>query len=459
MDSIYLSFDGVSAVGWEAFPKTGVTSDLNVQALQCHYNNSKIFGDLDEVFLLEMTQVPGKAPLVYYQYLRYKGVKDRAGRTPSVFGVTIATDTFCPDSEMMLSLCRDIFQKCVVGGKLLSMSADGSITWLCNTLSDPQAESVHKDAEDKLVRILTAYQNSGMLTDMPVAGWAVTPPLSLNNEAQILVKMNPSDVTGASLMSLLKTGKKVAVCNQFPPKVAEQAVAAAERSRLQAETTAASLSSQLEEARSGNSVLTAKLKELNDEKTVLGKKLAEATTSTGKKENGLKMHIQELQKQLEDKDAKHEAQLRKYKAEGNYSCQDQLDRINAKLSHMAEAGGKKHADNSMPMLKHLLIGGAIALAVAVLGFFIGRLTVGNDKEQNTEKKDEPQEQTEKTLPQKEEHEMPFGKGDDSFESDEEFTTDAPRHNPDTRTYNPGQPSHSEQTDIDKDRDHMQGEQP
>lgn len=457
MNSIYLSFDGVGSGGWEAIPKAGPGSPWDYKVLQCHYDNRDMFGALGEMLLIETARSPQGGILVYYQYLRYKGVEDRSGRHGSAFGVTIATDTFCPDYEMMFSLCRDIFDKCVAGGRLLTADSDGRTKWMCDSLTG--AGATLESAESKLVKVLTAYHDTGMLTDMPVTGWSVSQSLNLNNKAQTLVSMNPSDVTGASLMSLLKTGKKVAVCNQFPPKVAEQAVAAAERSRLQAETTAASLSSQLEEARSGNSVLTAKLKELNDEKTVLGKKLAEATTSTGKKENGLKMHIQELQKQLEDKDAKHEAQLRKYKAEGNYSCQDQLDRINAKLSHMAEAGGKKHADNSMPMLKHLLIGGAIALAVAVLGFFIGRLTVGKDKEQNTEKKEEPQEQTEKTLPQKEEHEMPFGKGDDSFESDEEFTTDAPRHNPNTRTYNPGQPSHSEQTDIDKDRDHMQGEQP
>lgn len=369
MDSIYLSFDGVSAVGWEAFPKTGVNSDLNVQALQCHYNNSKIFGDLDEVFLLEMTQVPGKAPLVYYQYLRYKGVKDRAGRTPSVFGVTIATDTFCPDSEMMLSLCRDIFQKCVVGGKLLSMSADGSITWLCNTLSDPQAAAAHKDAEDRLVKILTAYQNSGMLTDMPVSGWTVSQPLSLNNEAQLLVKMNPSDVNGHELASLLKSGKKVAIAGDFPPKSAQRAIDQANSAKLAAEKNAASLSASLDASRN-------EVARLSSEKAALSKDLADSRKQSA-----------DLTRELETLKAQQKTMLSRYEAKGNYSCQQQLNDLKTRLDALAPGrnpipdGGQ---GSKRPLGQWILVCSASAILLMALAFFLGRCSSSDKKESGQE---------------------------------------------------------------------------
>lgn len=364
MDSIYLSFDGVGAAGWESFPKTGATSDLNDQALKCHYNNSKIFGDLDEVFLLEMTQAPGKAPLVLYQYLRYKGVKDRAGRTPSVFGVTVATDTFCPDSEMMLSLCRDIFHKCVVGGKLLAMSADGSITWLCNTLSDPQAVATHKDAEAKLVRILTAYQNSGMLTDMPVAGWAVTPALSLNNEAQLLVKMNPSDVNGPELASLLKSGKKVAVAGGFPPMSAQRAIDRANSAKLAAEKNAASLSSSLELSRN-------EVSRLSSEMSLLSKDLADS-----------RRQYADRTSELETLKTQQKTMLSRYEAKGNYSCQQQLNDLKARLdalnpSHTGkqQSKGPGNPPPPQPRLKPWIpLAAAAAILLCALSFILGRYT-------------------------------------------------------------------------------------
>lgn len=369
MKSIYVSFDGVSAKGNDYIPPIGSNSVWEKSVLERHYDNSKLFDDLDEVFLLETTQTPGKAPLVYYQYLRYKGVKDRAGRTPSVFGVTIATDTFCPDSEMMLSLCRDIFHKCVVAGKLLAMSTDGSITWLCNTLSDPQAMAVHKDAEDKLVKILTAYKNSGMLTDMPVAGWTVSPPLSLNNEAQLLVKMNPSDVNGHELASLLKSGKKVAIASDFPPKSAQRAIDQANSAKLAAEKNAASLSASLDASRN-------EVARLSSEKAALSKDL----TDSRKQSAGLTRELETLK-------AQQKTMLSRYEAKGNYSCQQQLNDLKARLDALAP-GRNPMPDGGQgpkrPLWQWILVCAASAILLMALAFFLGRCSSSDKKESGQE---------------------------------------------------------------------------
>lgn len=392
MNSIYLSFDGVGNSGHEAIPKDGSSSVWDYKALEAHYDNCKLFGDLDEVFLIETAKrAPGVSPLVYYQYLRCKGVKDRAGRTPSVFGVTIATDTFCPDYEMMLSLCRDIFHKCVVGGKLLTMNADGSITWLCNTLSDPQAVTARQDAEDKLVKIIIAYQNSGMLTDSPVAGWTVSPHLSGNNEAQLLVKMNPSDLNGQELASLLKAGKKVAVSGCYDPKSVHAKIAQANTEREAAMNEAKSLRASLEQSRNENVKLSEKAKSLDNE-------LRESRNSGSKQSKQLKEKIEALETQLQTQKDGHKKELEKYKAEGNYACQKQLDDLAKQMSLLSSRPASTKESGTVPK-RLMLIAGVVAVLILGIGFLLGRHIPKKDKDADDDKKEqaEQRDETEETI--------------------------------------------------------------
>ena len=366
MQTIYLSFDGVARGGFETLPQAGPRSPWDSNVLDTHYNNRGIFGNETEVLLIETAKKPDTPTLVYYQYLRYKGVMDVAGRENSVFGVSLATDTFCPDTGMIFSLFRGIFEKCVIGGKIVTRQANGTLQTTMGLLQ--QAEETLKQAEEKIVNILTAYLNQGLLSDMAIKGWAVSPPLSSNNKSQLLVRLNPGDATGESLASLLKAGKKVAVSADFPLQSVKKQIDEANAAVQLARNEAAALSTQVA---AQSTTISSQKQELAD----LKKELREASASVGKKERKLKDDIERLQKQIQENEQAHQAELKKFQAQGNVSCQQQLDSIRANLANITASGRQDNQPKGFKLsITDMAIGAIAALLVGFCCFFLGRCT-------------------------------------------------------------------------------------
>ena len=360
MDTIYLLFNGVGVNG-NALAKAEFNPVLKPQYDNAHH----IFGGKDEVFLIENVRTTQNKPLITYSYLRCNGVIDTSGRPKSFVSVIIATDTFCPDYMMMFSLCRDIFYQSVIGGKLLSLGPNGAISWLCNSFEDPYAITIHRQAEDRLVNILTAYKQNGMLKDTPIAGWAVSPGLDANNQDRLIVKMNPSDVTDSELENILKSGKKVAIAADYPPKSAQRAIEQANNAQKEAERHAASLASSLEQSRN-------EVSRLSLEKSGLSKELTET-----------KKQANDLTKQLKDEKERQKTLLSKYEAKGNYSCQQQLNILIDKITSLPGNSNPQPKPKRFKLM--ILVASCAAIVLCALAFFLGRLTNGDTPDSISDK--------------------------------------------------------------------------
>lgn len=385
MKEIFLSFDGVASGGNDSIPKTGSGSVWNPAVTEAHYNNRKIFSSISELLLIETAQSPQGKPYIYYQYLRYKGVMDTMKRPDSVFAVNIATDTFYPDAATMFSLCRDIFRRCVVGGGILSMDADGTITWVMSSFAG--ADNVLLDAENKVVDIVTAYNDTGMLGDVAIGGWQSSAPLSLNNETQLLVRINPSDVNPNELASLVKAGKKVAISSEFPTKSAEKLVNNAKAAQQKAESEATSLSGRLDDAENRIASLSGTIADNKSEIESLKRQLKEANASGGKKERMHKAEMEKLRQQLSESQKLRAAEIKKYEAQGNYSCQQQLDMITDRLNDMDKPDSKKSGLANFPV-PQVVIGGLAALLIILCGVLLGRCTVSHEEKPEKEKSEQ-----------------------------------------------------------------------
>jgi len=283
--------------------------------MQAHYSNRKIFGDDNELLLIEQVQTDGKKVWMYYEYLRY-GILDTSDRPSSYVGLSVITDTLCADAKLMLDLCRKAFNKYLVG-KLLQPK-DGTFQ-ISDALS--AQENVRVEIENSFADILVKYQDLGMLEDVPVSASPMPyQPLSLNNEKQVLCRLNPVDATPAKIKEQIQAGKKVAVSDNYPTLAQRQFVD--EKTRIAGEL--ASCKTRLAETKASLDHANKQAVDVRSQNRKLQDEIV--TLKEGNNRNSKK-----LQDELDREKRKFEETIKKYEAKGNYAMQVQLDEIKAML--------------------------------------------------------------------------------------------------------------------------------
>lgn len=390
MSKVEISFDGVGVGGHEFYPKPSPGSfPWAFNVLQAHYSNREIFKNLDEILLLETVRSTGGATFIYYQYLHYRGMRDTSGRDGSVFGITIAADFFIADIEIVLSLCRDIFQRCVIEEGILKKDANGNYSWKCQGLSNSDAIAAYNLAEQKMVNVLRAYD----LQPINITNWQSRGVLGGQNTIQILRKLNPSDVNPQVLEPLLKEGLKVAISDAYPTKNAQVQIETANREREVAERKVSEISRDLNNEKNKNTDLQRRYDILSSEKDDLSQQLEDAKRSESNKTQQLKTQLKERQRDIDELNRKHQEELSKYKAEGNYSCQNQLNEIRDLLTGgRPETNVSSHVKSQQtdkPLMKWIAIVAA-AIIMLLLGVLFGYLVFSNENTNDVDDFDEEQ---------------------------------------------------------------------
>ena len=312
MNNLYVILNYVGSGGEAWTPRN--KPYINAQTMEPQYSNRDFLSEDKEVLLIEKVACEGGKIWAYYEYLRY-GIIDAADRENSFYGITLVTDSVCTDIPLLLCLFRTSFNKYIIGTGLQPKGDTFKV------VATADADALYKKVEDFFVKILSAYQDFGLLSEVPCTS-APQPykPLSLNNEKQVLTRINPEDITPATVQSVLSSGKKIAVSDRYPALALRHLVEEKEKLNATLHTT----QNRLDEAQS--SLSNAKKQNVADKTEIasLRQKVDALSKDADDRTRKLQVELDCQKKEYEDK-------LKKYAGTGNYSTQQQLDKIVAML--------------------------------------------------------------------------------------------------------------------------------
>lgn len=368
---------------------------INSATIQSHYANRKLFGNDKELLLIEQVKTPDNKACIYYQYLLY-GICDASDREESFFGLTVVTDTLCADANLMFDLCRKALNKYVIGKILQPKGGTYKVSAILST-----QESVRKEIDNFFAKVLVTYQDFGILEDVPVAPSSSShQPVSLNNEKQVLCRLNPNDAAPAKITEHIKAGKKVAVSNCYPSLAQQRMVEEAKR----VENELASCKTQLADTKSSLAEVKKQATDAIQKKQQLQGEINDIRAENNRDSQKLQAEIDRLKRE-------HEAEISKYKGQGNYPVQKQLDEINAKLNQVLSQNrtaqppklqkgqmwktkkGKReqqeHANPDFPVSdrnkRFYIIGLAFVLVIIIIVLLSVSMCSGDEKDKKEEK--------------------------------------------------------------------------
>lgn len=312
MNALYVIINYVGTGGMAWTPRN--EPFINEQTMEVQYSNCKFQVEDKENLLIEKVACEGGKTWVYYEYQRYD-IMDTADRFPSFYSINLVTDSLCTDIPWLLCLFRTSFDKYIVGTGLTPVGNKFKV------VASADAALLCKKVEDFFVKILGTYRDSGLLSEVPCT--PITQqyrPLTQSNERQVLTRVNTEDITATLVQSVLASGKKLAVSDQYASRAMQHFVD--EKERLNVQLSA----KQTQLVDTQNLLATAKKQNAVDKAEIdtLKQKVNALTADVDNKTRKIRDDFERQKKEYEEK-------LKKYSGTGNYSTQQQLDKIVALL--------------------------------------------------------------------------------------------------------------------------------